>query len=127
MVQALQEQGFSLQASEYESRDMRNAYEARLLNLEGNEVVVQVAPTGSQLGANELHLQSYDREVRTEHELQRRWYEVSRSLSQYGLEVGPFVLEESASYDVSGQQPKKTPQKKWRDHKSRRRWIFEWE
>jgi hypothetical protein len=90
VVQALQEQGFSLASSAYNDYDLRLGYGARLTNIEGNEVVVQVSPTGSGIGENELQIRSLDSEVKTEHELQRRWQEVSQSLAGYGMEVGRF-------------------------------------
>ena len=90
VVQALQEQGFSLASSAYTDYDLRLGYGARLTNIEGNEVVVQVSPTGSGIGENELQIRSLDSEVKTEHELQRRWQEVSQSLAGYGMEVGRF-------------------------------------
>jgi hypothetical protein len=90
VVQALQEQGFALQESDYAQSDMRMAYDAQLTNLEGNQVVIQVAPIGEKIGENELHVQSMDREQRTEHELEQRWYEISRSLQRHGVEVGQF-------------------------------------
>ena len=101
VVRALQEQGFALEGSDYAARDGRNTYEVQLTNLEGSQVQVQVAPTGQALGANELHLHSSDGEERTEHELQQRWYEVSRSLSRYGLEVGPFIRENAEPYHTN--------------------------
>lgn len=94
VVRALQEQGFQLAAADYESADLRSAYDAHLTNLEGNEVIVQVAPTGSDLGENELHMQSLDREERTEHELHQRWIEVSHSLADYGVAVGQYIRED---------------------------------
>lgn len=109
VVQSLRDQGFALETSQYEGDDMRNAYGARLVNLEGSEVVVQVAPTGPELGENELHLQSLDKEDRTDHELQRRWYEVSQSLASYGLNVGAYVREEPGEYAAS-QRPAAHPQ-----------------
>lgn len=87
VIQALQEQGFALEASDYQSSDMRDAFNAHLSSLEGNEVVVNVVPVGRNVGENELHLQSIDREEHTEHELQQRWVEVDRSLTAYGLDV----------------------------------------
>lgn len=88
VVQALQAQGFALEESDYIQNDMRMAYDAHLANLEGNQVVIQVAPAGEKIGQNELHFQSMDREQRTEHELEQRWLEISRSLQQHGVEVG---------------------------------------
>ncbi len=91
VVQALREQGFSLSNAEYESRDMRLGYGMQLTNLEGSEVVVEVAPVGESIGDNELLISSLDQEQRTEHELVQRWVEISHSLSSYGLDVGRYT------------------------------------
>lgn len=104
VVRALQDQGFALESSDYESADQRMTYDALLSNLDGSEVVVRVTPSGSDLGQNELHLQSIDREEHTEHELQQRWMEVSRSLAHYGLDVGQVVREDVPAYHANPQQ-----------------------
>lgn len=88
VVQALQEQGFHLVESDYANGDQRMAFSARVRNLAGNEIVVQVTPDPHLLGKNELHLISLDRAQHTEHELRRRSQEVARSLGRRGLEVG---------------------------------------
>jgi hypothetical protein len=92
VVRALQEQGFSLETSAYDQQDFRLGFGARLKNIEGNEVVLQVSPTGDMLGDNELDLQSIHGKNYTEHELRRRWYEVSRSLSAFGITVGQYEM-----------------------------------
>jgi hypothetical protein len=102
VVRALQDQGYALESSDYESADQRKTYDALLSNLDGSEVVVKVAPSGRDLGQNELHLQSIDREEHTEHELQQRWLEVSRSLTHYGLDVGQVVREDFPVYQANG-------------------------
>ena len=109
VVRALQDQGYALESSDYESADQRKTYDALLSNLDGSEVVVKVAPSGRDLGQNELHLQSIDREEHTEHELQQRWLEVSRSLTHYGLDVGQVVREDVPVYQANGRV--KNPQK----------------
>jgi len=94
VVCALSQQGFHLEDAEYRASDERQAYTARLTTLDGSEVIVMVEPKGSDLGENELQLRSLDREQRTEHELQQRWTEISRSLTGYGLSVGSYVRED---------------------------------
>jgi hypothetical protein len=79
-----------LSSSAYEEYDLRSGYGARLTNIEGNEVVVQVSPAGTEIGANELQIQSLDAEQKTEHELRRRWQEISQSLDGYGVHVGQY-------------------------------------
>ncbi len=90
VVQALQQQGFTLDSSAYQENDLRAGYGAQLRNIEGNEVIVQVSSNGNSLGENELHIHSLDSEVKTEHELKKRWQEISQSLSSYGIEVGKY-------------------------------------
>lgn len=90
IVQALQQQGFSLASCAYNDYDLRLGYGAMLTNIEGNEVLVQVTPNGTGVGENELHIQSLDAEEKTQHELTRRWQEVSQSLAGYGIEVGQY-------------------------------------
>ncbi len=46
VVQALKEQGFSLEDAGYDNVDMRQGYGARLVNYEGGEVLVQVRQPG---------------------------------------------------------------------------------
>jgi hypothetical protein len=83
VIEALQKQGYVLQQAEYAGSDQRMAYSAKVRNLEGNEIVIQVYPS-DLVGKNELHLVSLDRENRTEHELRQRSLEVTRSLGQHG-------------------------------------------
>jgi hypothetical protein len=90
VVQALQEQGFALSACAYHADDQRQGYGARLTNPEGNEVIVQVSPSGEAVGENELQIQSLDSEDRTEHELERRWQEINQSLRRCGVDVGAY-------------------------------------
>lgn len=104
VINALSEQGFHLEDSFYESEDMRLGYDACLKNYEGNEVIVRVAPSGDAVGENELHIESLDSELKTEHELTRRWTEINTSLQSVGLEIGPFTkIDPSAKV----RQPKK--------------------
>jgi hypothetical protein len=91
VIRALQEQGFALDRSDYAQNDMRMAFGANLENVEGNQIIIQVAPAGEKVGENELHVQSMDSEQRTEHELEQRWFEISRSLNYYGVDVGQYT------------------------------------
>lgn len=95
VVCALSEQGFHLQAASYRASDERQAYMARMTALDGGEVIVKVEPKGAELGENELQLRSLDQKMRTEHELHQRWREISRSLSNFGLDVGAYVYDDS--------------------------------
>lgn len=110
VVQALQEQGFSLETSDYQGSDMRLGFGARLTNMEGNQVLVQVDPAGSALGENELQIESLDSQARTEHELQQRWYEINRSLVAHGVEVGPYTQANRAPRRTFPTPPRRAPQ-----------------
>lgn len=90
VLQALEEQGFSVSKAGYTGDDMRKDFCASALNRQGAEIVIDVVPTGEEYGMNELHLLSKDAQVRTEHELQQRTREISRTLQRYGLLVGPL-------------------------------------
>ena len=87
VIQALQEQGFSLQEANYQGVDMRDSFSAHLVSFDGSAVEVQVNPCGQGLGENELHLRSLDEKFRTEHELLQRWREIHQSLANRGLSV----------------------------------------
>ncbi len=87
VIQALETQGFTLEAASFEQTDMRNGYTAQLVNLEGGEVRVKVVPSGSAVGENELFLDSFDKAARTKHELHQRWDEINQSLALRGLVI----------------------------------------
>jgi hypothetical protein len=93
VVQALNEQGYALETASYTAQDEREAYLARMMTSDGSEVLVKVEPAGASLGENELHVQSLDREDRTESELRQRWYEITESLSGFGLDVGRYQVD----------------------------------
>lgn len=116
VIKALQDQGFNLEESDYEAADMRQAFNAHLSNLEGNEVFVYVNPSGSEIGENDLHVESLDRDQRTEHELEQRWFEVDRSLAAFGLDVSGYERLDVPSRNAvrergAGQRPR-APQRK---------------
>ena len=94
VVQALEQQGFVLQEAQYNNNDQRKAFSARVQNLEGSEVVIQVMPVLGDAGKNELQLHSLDKDLRTEHELRQRSQEISRTLNDYGLVVGAMTTTE---------------------------------
>jgi hypothetical protein len=93
VVQALEQQGFVLQESKYNNNDQRKAFSARVQNLEGSEVIIQVMPVPGDAGKNELQLHSLDKDQRTEHELRQRSQEISRTLNDYGLVVGALTAD----------------------------------
>jgi len=88
VIQALEQQGFTLQNALYNNHDLRKAFSARVQNYQGNEVVIQVNPVAGDAGKNELQLFSLDEEQRTQHELKQRSKEVADSLNRFGLVVG---------------------------------------
>lgn len=105
VVQALRRQGFFADTFHYVGEDGRLGYQAHLVNATGNEVLVNVNPTGTGLGENELQLESADRAVRTEHELRQRWQEIHGSLSSFGLSVGSYVQDRSVP-NRTGSEPR---------------------
>lgn len=87
VVRALEGQGFALLSGQYEEGEMKNAFSARLCSLDGSEVSVRVVPSAINSGSNELYLNNRDAEERTDHELNQRALEITRSLRTYGLKV----------------------------------------
>jgi hypothetical protein len=106
VVQALNQQGFGLQRADYFSQDTREPFQAELQNYEGDSIVIEVLPTGEELGENELALHSLDGDIRTENELRFRWQKIHSALSQYGLNIGHLVEEEQSPYHTSVQSGK---------------------
>jgi hypothetical protein len=100
VVQALEQQGFVLQESKYSNNDQRKAFSARVQNLEGSEVIIQVMPVAGDAGKNELQLHSLDKDQRTEHELRQRSQEISRTLNEYGLVVGAMTAENAGQAPI---------------------------
>jgi hypothetical protein len=88
VIQALEQQGFTLQDALYNNNDLRKAFTAQVQNYQGNEVLIQVNPIPGDAGKNELQLISLDMEQRTQHELKQRSKEVADSLIRFGLNVG---------------------------------------
>jgi hypothetical protein len=115
VIEALQSQGYALQQAEYARNDQRMAYSAKVRNLEGNEIVIQVSP-GDVVGKNELHLVSLDREQRTEHELRRRSLEVTNSLGQHGLIVDNLRSMGSERYREDNTVPQRARIKQVQTH-----------
>lgn len=95
VIRALQAQGFNvLLEHDYLDEDQRSTYLAHMA-MGKSEVIIQVEPVGESLGENELHLESLDSEMRTDHELRQRWQEISRALAYFGLSVGPYEREDT--------------------------------
>jgi hypothetical protein len=88
VIQALEQQGFTLQKALYNNHDLRKTFSAYVQNYQGNEVVIQVNPVAGDAGKNELQLFSLDEEQRTQHELKQRSKEVTDSLKRFGLVIG---------------------------------------
>lgn len=88
VIKALEEQGYFIAKGEYDGKDQRCAYKVLLNHLDGSEVMVSITGLPNEIGSSILDLESYDAELRTEHELMQRAKEVAKSLSVYGLYVG---------------------------------------
>lgn len=89
LVSALEAQGYTLvdeRDATYEGEDMRGGYVAKVRNLDGDEVVVRVAPRGGSSLENDWEIHSYDVEQRSEPELRQRAAELARALQERGLQ-----------------------------------------
>jgi hypothetical protein len=106
VVHALGEQGFVLTSGSYAESDQRCFYQVHLRHIDGSEVIVEVKEIENEMSASQLELESLDADIRSEHELRQRAYEVARSLRQYGLQVGKnFKREEDLSYLLPQSDP----------------------
>jgi hypothetical protein len=83
-MQALEEQGFSVQDGTYEGEDMRNGFMAKAINREGSEVVVSVIP---EENGNRMEVNSFEPHSRAPGELLKRSQEIARSMKGKGLNV----------------------------------------
>lgn len=88
-LQALETQGFKLNASGYADQDMRAAFTANLENPDGSRVSIEVIPAEKtkQDLANELVVITTHPYLKTEQEARLHWQELCRSLREYDLEV----------------------------------------
>jgi hypothetical protein len=87
--QALETQGFRLQASGYANRDMRAGFTAHLESSDGSQVMIEVLPatdTKQEL-ANELVVITNHPSLKTEQEARLQWQELCRALHQHDLQV----------------------------------------
>ncbi len=116
VVQALEQQGFSLVQSEYANCDQRNGFSARVRNREQDEIVIQVAPDPDVLGKNELHLISLDRARRDERELYGRSREVAQSLDRRGLQVGEMRAGNEGSQSRKAPAQRQGPARRRQSH-----------
>ncbi|WP_406175902.1 hypothetical protein [Streptomyces sp. NBC_00996] len=76
---------YELDATTYAGRDQREAYFARLVHGNRNEIVVEVAPADAESGASVLRVLSYDQDTASHTELAERGAELTRALRGYGF------------------------------------------
>ena len=93
VVKALFYQGYYLQETNYHSQDMRDSYYARMINYEGNQILVRVDPGESPQGNNELHLFADDAEQKTDHEIRLRSLEIQKAIEKTGLTMSQLRPE----------------------------------
>jgi hypothetical protein len=87
-IDALGRQGFIVQESGFQENDMHNPFMISLTNIEGSQVTIHVDPLPRLSLGNDLVIESLDAVDRTESELRSRSVEITRALSQCGLQVG---------------------------------------
>jgi len=87
VIQALESQGYVYEDSDYEEKDQRLGYVAKVKAFDGSEVVVSVLPDEENAAANQLQIHSFDQDIRTEHELLQRAKAISQSLQEQGLQT----------------------------------------
>lgn len=100
VVAALEKQGFALADAAYELDEMRNPFHARLVSLDGSEVMIRVVPS-KDTGSNDIFMENHDAEERTDYELKNRASEITQSLGQYGLAVTNMQILKEQSINGS--------------------------
>ncbi len=107
VVKALFNQGYYLQETNYQSQDMRDSYYARMINYEGNQILVRVDPGEIPQGKNELHLFADDTEQKTAHEIRLRSLEIQKAIENTGLTIGQLKPEVKRPTLIHQQKPHK--------------------
>jgi hypothetical protein len=121
-IQALEGQGFQLNEHGFGGNDMKGAYRIALTNVEGSQVFIQLNPLVDMEASTDISIESMDREKRTESELRSRSTEITRSLAQFGLRVGPVSVGKDipeagkAIYPVSKRVPNRPERFSLKDH-----------
>jgi len=87
IVEALQEQGFTLEDAAYEGNDARNAHIAKVRNIAGSEVVTVISPVRHEAGKNAVSIHSYDETFVDDVTLKQRAEEITSILNEKGLEA----------------------------------------
>ena len=109
-IQALEEQGFSVQDGTYEGEDMRNGFVTKATNREGSEVVVSVVPDGK---GNRMEVNSLEPRPRAPGELLKRSQEVAKSMRAKGLNVSDVQTiseaPDSSNRDIEEVRKRKKP------------------
>jgi hypothetical protein len=111
-IQALTGQGYVLQDACYQSNNMSAGYYARLKNLEGSEIYIQVEPIAEAIGQNELHLVSSEPTQKTAHEIRQNAAEISSALDKVGLKVGEMQVRQNGKGLWAKSVGRKTGQKR---------------
>ena len=97
IVEAFQQQGFFLVASQYQGNDQRQPYQTLLRDYTGSEITVQLAPQPECPILHTIDIISEDAGIRTQHELRQRASALKSSLQAYGLDVSAFsTLQETS-------------------------------
>jgi hypothetical protein len=110
VVDALAEQGYELVNGSYDSNDMRSPYYVILGNITGSKVQICVSALEENSLTYLLDIDSYDSELRSEHELRQRARELLGSVAATGINVdqvyqaydpGTKVIKETSSNSYS--------------------------
>lgn len=118
VIQALEDQGFVLTTSAYEKNDQRKTFQANVMNLAGDEIIIGVQPNKNKTASNHLHLISADAEQRTDHELKQRASEILHSLEEYGLQTGELQILPDTGREVKNHILYQKSQARRQDHLS---------
>lgn len=100
IVQALSEQGFVVQHSNYDLFDQRMAYETNLIGYDGSEVWIKIEPEPHDPFGQTINVISNDADLRTEHELRQRALAIRTALQVYGLNVNIETVPDKTDAEV---------------------------
>jgi hypothetical protein len=103
IMQALQNQGYALDQSQFLEEDSRNGFLFLAKSKSGNAIRVLVNPGPEE--KNEIQLEAIDLRPQTEHFLKRRAYEISQALQKFGLNVDQFVQKPNPVYQAPLKEP----------------------
>jgi hypothetical protein len=105
IIQSLSTQGYTLDKSGYTNNNMSDNFSAKLLNIDGNEITIDICPNYSVPLQNDFHLFTLHPEFYTEHEILMRSNEICRSLEYFGLNISSISIDNDLNHEAPFSNP----------------------